>query len=167
MPSDRLSFGGLIFYTYSMDHPLVLITKFRWAAGAAALAAIFGIRPVLASTARPRATKGSGPTASPVNPYRDFRSTCIGAFARSSGSDGESAGREICGCAARESIHQGVTRRALRRETERIREDPSSPIQDKALLAAFQYCTVISMERADRESQEREREAAKPRPGGG
>lgn len=104
--------------------------------------------------------------------YQAFRSTCVEAFVKSNGAAGEDAGREICGCAADESRHQGVTRKALKRETARIRKDPAYQIQDKRLLASFQYCTILSMEAADRERHEQEERARKqppppPRPGNG
>lgn len=106
----------------------------------------------------PSARCASSPAGNP-GLYQDFKSTCIEAFVKSNGADGELAGREICGCAVAESRHQGVTRPALRRETSRIRQDPAYQIQDKRLLAAFQYCTVVSMKKADRSLRERERKA--------
>ena len=60
------------------------------------------------------------------------------------------AAREICGCATEESRHQGVTAQAMKSEMAQIQKDPSYQIEDPALLASFQYCALISMEKADK-----------------
>ena len=76
-----------------------------------------------------------------TDPYLNFTQACFKGFDPSS----ELMGHHICECAAEESKHQGVAVTALKKETKRIEADPKYKIQDKRLLASFQYCTIETM----------------------
>jgi hypothetical protein len=81
-----------------------------------------------------------------------FTRSCVRAFSASAGEASGPAAQEICGCTAKESHHQGVTRQALEKETRRITRDPKYQIQDDKLMNAFRWCTLESMQKAGLDS---------------
>jgi hypothetical protein len=83
--------------------------------------------------------------APPPDTSRQFVSACMLAFDQSSGNGSLGVGRQICECTAKESLHQGATVAALRRETAKIKADPKHPIEDPHVLDAFHYCTIETL----------------------
>jgi hypothetical protein len=95
----------------------------------ALLITLFNVSLTFAATARP-------------DPNRAFVDSCILAFDSSSSNGSVGVGRQICECTVKESKHEGVSRKALARETARIKQDPKYRIQDQKLLNALQYCSI-------------------------
>jgi hypothetical protein len=84
----------------------------------------------------------------PAGPYREFIDTCVSAFSQSTGTE-DHGGKKICECVSEESKHQGVKVGELKKETAEIKKDPKYKIQNPKLLAAFHYCSVLSMEESE------------------
>jgi hypothetical protein len=99
-----------------------------------------------------QASPKPSPTSAHAPIYQEFVQACISAFSTSAGTE-EPSGKIICECTAEESKHQGVTIRELKLETGKISKDPKYKIENKKLLAAIQYCTILSMEEKEHQDE--------------